>query len=82
MVLQIFGGFENIVKHINDVLALVALQVVWAGAAGNLCNPNVVNVACGAGHSDCFFGTFGASSWCAINDEHTLCLSARKLLEI
>ena len=42
--------------HVDDVFALVPLLVVGAGAAGQMINVHVVDVACAAGHFDDFVG--------------------------
>lgn len=58
LVLEVFGGFEDVVEDVDDVFALVAFAVVGAGAGGEVGNGDVVDVAGCAGHGDGFGGCF------------------------
>lgn len=56
--------------YIDDVLALVPLPVVWAGAAGQMTDVHMVDVACGAGHLDGFLGHIIGATVGAVDYEH------------
>ncbi len=58
--------------YVDDVLALVSLLVVWAGAAGQMTDVHVVDVACGAGHFDGFLGHFVGAAAGAVDHEHAV----------
>ncbi len=57
--------------YINDVLALVPLLVVWAGAAGQMTDVHVVDVACGTGHFDGFLRHIVGATMDAVDHEHS-----------
>ena len=52
------------------MLALVSLLVVGACAAGQMTDVHVVDVACGAGHFDGFFGGVVGTGASSIEYEH------------
>ena len=54
------------------MLTLVPLAVVGAGAAGQMTDAHVVDVACGAGHFDGFFRRIVGAAAGAVDYEHPL----------
>lgn len=66
------GRLEDVVEHVDDVFALVALLVVRAGAVGHLVDGHAVDVPRRAGHLDGFLGAVIGAGGDAIDDEHAL----------
>jgi len=58
--------------YVDDMLALVSLAVVGAGAAGQMTDAHVVDVACGAGHFDRFFGRIVSAAVGTVDYEHSV----------
>ena len=59
------------VAYIDDMFALVPLLVVWAGAARQMTDVHVVNVACGTGHFDCLFRHVVGAAGFTVHHEHS-----------
>ena len=81
LVLEMLGGFEDVVEDVDDVFALVALEVVGAGAAREVADGDVVDVARCAGHGDGFGrGFVGGARTGAVDDKHSVGKGVRRRL--